>query len=302
MMNSCIYEIKIMHQRLSPRRHRFSYGLYMFLIDLDEITVIENSSRLLRFHRAGLFSFWNEDHLQKNGTELKSKLIQFLRSNEIEQDVKRILILTNLRHFGYVFNPLSIIVCLGVDDEPICAVAEVNNTFLERKLFLLESNSGISGTGTAGDVKSEKATATKPTATSANGKPRVFKSFHRKNFYVSPFSRPDLDWSFYVKLKDESLVLSVNEFRENQTVFVSTMRGRRKELSDKSVLFYALKYPLVTLKVITAIHVEAFRLLLKRIPFYEKDQLAEHQLEVINPHSKPFLAQPVRTNTTEKVG
>ncbi|MEJ0032136.1 MAG: DUF1365 domain-containing protein [Bacteroidota bacterium] len=125
-MRSCLYSCEVMHHRLFPAEHQFSYKVFMFYLDIDEDL---SHLKLLSKNKFNWFSFFDKDH---------HDIREFLKTKNIE--CKRITVLTNARTLGYVFNPISFYFCFDGEDQPVCAIAEVSNTHKERKLYLLDSS------------------------------------------------------------------------------------------------------------------------------------------------------------------
>lgn len=124
-----------MHHRLEPKQHRFVYRVFMFYLDLDELDMLTSKFRLLSRNRFNIFSFRDRDHLQLAGSSVKENILAYLSSKGVDGSEFRIGLLTNLATFGYVFNPVSFYFCFDRSNNPVCAVAEVGNTFGELKPY-----------------------------------------------------------------------------------------------------------------------------------------------------------------------
>jgi uncharacterized protein len=260
-LNSCLYECQVMHQRLSPKRYALHHALFMFYIDLDEIDALSRRLRLLSRNRWNLYSFRDDDHMPgcgQSGAALKHRLAQYLATQGIELAASsRIQLLTLPRIAGYVFNPISVYFCFdGAGGAPRCAVAEVGNTFGEQKLYLLP-------------------------APDASG--RAFTLRAPKHYYVSPFSSLTLQFDFRLRVPEQALDIRIDDYDGEQRVLRSGLRGRRRALSDARLLWFTLKYPLLTLKVIGLIHWHALRLWLRGVPWHRKADCPELQTQVLNP-------------------
>jgi DUF1365 family protein len=164
---------------------------------------------------------------------------------------------------GYVFNPVSFYFVTLADGSPLCAIAEVGNTFGEQKPYLVPVET----------LPSDPATGT----------PARFRLIAPKHFYVSPFSPLDLRFDFKLRDPAEQLAIGVNDLNAaNDTVLISALTGQRRPLTDAGLLRLTLRYPLVTLRVITLIHWQALRLWLKKIPFLRKAESPDLQRHVLH--------------------
>lgn len=253
-MNSCLYECTVMHHRLEPLRNRFVYRIFMFALDLDEIDRLSASLRLFSRNRFNLFSFRDTDHLRLGRPTVRENLLEYLRTKGITGPVGRILLITNVRMAGYVFNPVSFYYCYDTDGAPLCAVPEVGNTFGEQKPYLL----------TAEDRDAE--------------------GFHKrvtKYFYVSPFIAMDAEFDFRLNMPGEQLHVTINDFKEGKKFFLSTVHGERKPLTDARLAWYLFRFPFITLQVITLIHWQALTLYIRKLPFFRKTDNPELQKEIV---------------------
>jgi uncharacterized protein len=279
-LRSCLYECTVMHHRLSPRVHRFRYGIFMLCLDLDELDALSSRLRTFSRNRWNLYTFRDDDHLQMRsaaqgtGTEpsvgsgsgnLKSEIYRWLAAHGVVLPADaRITLVTLPRVLGYIFNPVSFFFCHAADGTPLCAVTEVQNTFGELKPYLVPLD------------KDERR--------NSNGEGR-FRIVTPKHFYVSPFSALDLCFDFRLRTPGERLEIGVNDVTaDGQTVLVSALTGTRRPLTDAQLLRLTAKYPLVTLRVITLIHWHALKLWWKRLPWHRKAANADLQRDVFRPH------------------
>lgn len=267
-MNSCLYECSVMHHRLEPKEHQFRYRIFMFALDLDEVASLSKRLPFFSLNRWNLYTFRDRDHLTLPGCEAKSvkeNIVTYLAENGIHFPADgRIQLVTLPRVLGYIFNPVSFYFCSDAAGTPLCSVVEVGNTYREMKPYLLRERGG-------GDT---------------------FRLITPKHFYVSPFSALDLAFHFKVRIPGEKLEIHIDDRAGNRCVLLSTLTGRRAPLTTARLLWFTLKYPLITLKVIFFIHWHAFRLWLKRLPFHRKADNPDLQRDVLRPHASIAAKKP----------
>jgi len=249
-MNSTLYRCLVMHDRLSPKRHRFDYDLFMWSLDVDELDSLAGRLWLMSRNRWNMFSFWDKDHLPCTGGNVKANVIKYLRECGVRDEIFRVQLVTHLRTMGHLFNPVSFFFCFGAQNQPICAVAEVGNTFGEMKPFLLGPDK-LSGAR--------------------------FVDRQTKYFYVSPFLNHDMDFDFLLAVPGEKLELVINTTQGGKPVLIATLTGQRVPLTNHRLLGYALRFPFITLKVLGLIEWQAFKLWLKKLPYWKKSEHPELQ-------------------------
>src|ERR1700733_9653098 len=146
-INSCLYKAKVMHHRLTPKDHRFHYEVFMFYLDLDEIDTLAKRLKFMNRNRFNLFNFRDKDHLQlpkekpNASKNIRQHIADYLQTKGVNIGDGRIMVLTNLCTLGYQFNPVSFYFCYDGQNQPLCSVVEVCNTFREMKLFFLGADS-----------------------------------------------------------------------------------------------------------------------------------------------------------------
>jgi uncharacterized protein len=223
-----------MHRRITPRHHRFKYRVFAMLLELDELPALDRSLSLFKHNRRGLFSFQDRDH--GDGRALNVWLDDLLAQAGIAADGAR-RVLCYPRILGYVFNPLSIWFCDDRDGALKAIIYEVHNTYEERHAYVLPVGE---------DQKLVR-----------HGCPKAF--------YVSPFLTRDCRYSFRIRPPADDVAIAIHEEEGGAPILNASFAGARRALTDRALARMLLRYPLMTLKVVFAIHFEAVRLMLKGV-------------------------------------
>ena len=231
---SALYEGWVMHRRLSPRHHRFKYRVFAMLLELDELASLDRKLALFKYNRWGLFSFQDRDH--GDGRPLRAWLDDILAQNGIEAGGAR-RVLCYPRILGFVFNPISVWFCDDADGRLKAIVYEVHNTYEERHAYVLPVGADT----------------------------ELVRHGCAKNFYVSPFLSRDCRYDFRIRPPDDDVAIVIQEEEAGAPILNASFSGARRALSDGMLARMLLRYPLMTLKVVAAIHFEAVRLMLKGI-------------------------------------
>lgn len=254
-MRNCLYNCHIRHDRFSPVKYGFNSRIFMWFLDLDSLGEWDEALPLFSHNRSNIYEFRDSDHLYLGKDSLKANAQEFLRTSGISRPVEKVWILTNCRTMGYVFNPVSFLFCFGPEGEPVATIAEVHNTYGELKPFLVPPDEGK----------------------------KDFRARHPKHFYISPFSHLDHQLAIRSTFPGETLELSVTNFPndDRRAFFRATLKGERKSLTNNTLAFYSIRFPLVTVKVIAAIHFHALRLYLKKTPLFGKSLSPELQQGIL---------------------
>lgn len=230
-----LYTGAVMHRRFSPRPHRFRYRGFWLLVNVDRPR--EPRLALLSQNRFSLFSLFDRDYGDGSGRPLGDQARALLAAHNIDIANGSIELLCMPRTLGYSFNPLSIYFCRYADGALAALIYEVHNTFGQRHSYVLP----------------------------AAGK-RVYHSC-AKQFYVSPFLEMDMTYDFAVAEVAERLAISIRVRRGETLMMSACVAADRRPLTDFALLSCFLRIPLVSFKVIAAIHWEALRLWWKGFRF-----------------------------------
>lgn len=280
-MRSCLYECKVMHARFAPKANRFLYRIFLFAIDLDELPELHRRLPWFSVNRRNVFAFHEGDYLpvteplhppapptlchvmRDKAPGLKARVLAYLAERGVDLGDGRVVLVTLPRVLGYLFNPVSFYFCYDRHGHCVAALSEVTNTFREMKPFFLGPK------------------------TQANG---VFRLRVPKNFYVSPFSDVDVEFDFVLRPPTDRLSIQIDDYAGDRRMLTSTLTGPQRALTGARLAWYAIKYPLLTLRIVGLIHWHALLLWLKRIKWYPKAARPNDQRDLYRPHST--LAKP----------
>jgi hypothetical protein len=237
---AALYVGDVMHARLKQVGHRFSYRVMSLLIDLDRLEVADRQTPLFGVNRRALYSFHEADHGDRDGSSLRLYAQRCAAEHGIDLTGGRVLLLCYPRLFGYTFNPLSVYYCYRADGQPALLIYEVRNTFGDIHAYVLPV--------TRGDIS-----------------PAGIRQTQDKRFYVSPFVEMAMRYHFRVMLPQDRVKLRILETNSEGPLLSATFNGQRRILTTRELLRSFFSLPLVTLKIIAAIHWEALRLWLKGV-------------------------------------
>ncbi|MBR0829802.1 DUF1365 domain-containing protein [Bradyrhizobium manausense] len=236
---AALYFGDVMHARLKPMGHRFSYRVMSLLIDLDRLDEANRQSRLFGVNRTALYSFHEADHGERDGSSLRAYAARCAARHDIDLSGGRVELLCYPRLFGYTFNPLSVYFCYRRSGELALVIYEVRNTFGDVHPYVLP---------------------VRPGELNAAG----LRQSQDKLFYVSPFvAMAAMRYHFRVLPPSEIVRLRILETDREGPLLAATFSGHRNALTSPALLRSLLALPLLPFKIIAAIHWEALRLWLK---------------------------------------
>lgn len=198
-----------MHARKTPVRHNWVFPFYFYAIDLDELPELDRMVKGFGYNRWSPVSLRDTDYLRGSG-DVRERLAEFIDISEID----RIVLVTVARFMAKVFNPVSFYYGLKKDGSPACMVTEVNNTFGERHLYLLEGDAEF-----------------------------PLKCTQTKGFHVSPFNDMNGHYEFVFSEPGEHINIEIKLVRHGETVMTAAMWGKGRPLTTAHLWKTVLHHP-----------------------------------------------------------
>jgi len=248
-VRSHLLEGKVRHRRSRPFTYGMEHDVWYAALDLAELDDVDRQLRLFGRNRRAATAFRDADHLPVPATDVAADVRAHLRSEGEDPAGWRIMLVTNLRVLGYVFNPASFFLCRDAIGALRVVVVEVHNTFGGRHLYTLRSGDG--------EV--------------APGGP--FTAGMDKDFFVSPFISMDGRYSVHVRDEPTALRLAINLRQDGEPLLSTSLVLRRLRLTDRNLLRMLLEHPLVTQKTMGLILYHALRLGRRGAPFFRHGEV-----------------------------
>ena len=254
MTNSCIYNGSVIHKRFKPKEHFFKYKVFSLFIDLSELNELNDKLKFFSLNKFNLISFYEKDHGERDGSSLINWVKLNLSKNNINIENIKIKLLCYPRILGYVFNPLSIFFIYDKNENLISILYEVKNTFGEQHTYVFK----------------------------VEGENKSIQNNCSKKFHVSPFIEMNCNYFFSIFHPGENLSVIIDQYDHEGKILFASQDGKRSDLTSKNLMNSYLKHPLMTFKIILAIHFEAFKLWIKGIKFVKKKLKIKNNITVEN--------------------
>ena len=237
----CLYTGVVMHRRRNPVAHEFRFPLFMAYLDLSELPGVFDGHWLWSARRPAPAWFRRADHFGDPALPLDDAVRRRVHESTGRRPEGPIRLLTHLRYFGYVFNPVSVYYCFTPDGGQVEAlVAEVTNTpWGERHVYVVE-------TAVEGDT---------------------LHAGFSKALHVSPFMTMDLEYRLSATAPGDDLDVRMAAVRDGVAIFEAGLSLRRRPMTARALNGALVRYPFMTARVTAAIYWQALRLRLKGVPF-----------------------------------
>ena len=245
MSDACLYRCRIAHGRPAGPRYHFAYSAYYLLLDIDRIDASCRRLRLMSRNRFNLLGFYDRDHGARDGGNLRSWVEAILADQGIAGADGRIQLLCLPRVLGYVFNPISLYYCERGDGALQAVICEVHNTFGEQHCYVLH----------------------------ADGAPMDLADTQRKTklFHVSPLFDRSGEYRFRLSRPGARIAVNIRLYAADASLRLTTaLTGEARPLTDRNLLALFVRIPLVTVKIMAAIHWQALKIWLRGARFHAK--------------------------------
>lgn len=240
-MKSQILTGKLMHKRQKPKYHAFTFSYYWLVIYLDELPELDKHIVGFSHNRKNVMSIHDSDYLGNDRRPIKDKLFDVLKKKPYVNNISSMILLTSPRYLNKAFNPVNFFYCYAEDGALVCVVVEVNNTFKESHLYILN------------DVESTP------------GKFAV-KYSNSKEFYVSPFNTLEGYYDFLLSHLNKEVDIRINLMVNKAPHIVTQLWGNCRSLTSTSLFLTALRFPISGLMTLSMITFHAILLRLKGVP------------------------------------
>ena len=254
MTNSCIYNGTVIHKRYKPKEHFFKYSVFSLLLDLSELEILNNNIRFFSINKFNLISFFEKDHGNRDDSSLVDWVKKNLEQNQINTKNIKIKLLCYPRIFGYVFNPLSIFFVYNQNDTLVSILYEVKNTFGEQHTYVFK----------------------------IDNESNFIQNNCSKKFHVSPFIEMNCNYFFRILKPGERLSVIIDQYDQVGKILYASQDGKKANLTGQELIKSYLKHPLMTFKIISAIHFEAFKLWIKGIKLVKKKLKIKNNITIEN--------------------
>ncbi len=241
-MRSAIYTGDIWHQRHTPRRHGFSYRAFMMLTYLDELPELVRLSPLWGLGRWAPARFRRADFFGDSDVPLEEAVRDHIEKQSGTRPDGPIALLANWRYFGFNMNPISVYYCFDAKGEQVrWLLLDVHNTpWGERHGYVL----------------------------SVNASEGPLEASFDKDMHVSPFMPMNQRYHWCGSVPGDEVSINLSNLEAQHCVFEAGLKMQRQPVSARSLNALMIRFPLMTVKVCSAIYWQALKLYLKRVPLH----------------------------------
>ena len=247
-MSSYVVEGKVWHARLAQTRHAFEYSVYFFDLDVDGLNDLQKRVFFFGVNRWNVLSLREKDFLRPGSESLRQKVESLLVGKGVFEKPASIQLVTQLRYWGWIFNPVSFFLCRNSSGRLSAVIADVNNTFGEGHAYVLSGFKII--------------------------RPDCYEARAPKVFHVSPFFERKGEYRFEFDLSNHDAVSIVLDYYEGANlVLASSWKGLKKPFETSKLFSVLCRYPFAGWLTLVRIHFQAVILhFFKKLPIYSKPE------------------------------
>lgn len=243
-LKSCLYRGVVHHARYQSVEHHFTYSLFMVYLDLSELKQVFAGRWLWSAtNRPAIAWFRRRDHLGNPRKPLDQCVREMVQAESGLSPAGPIRLLTQLRYFGYINNPVSYYYCFDKQERLQAVVAEINNTpWGERHCYVIPNRQMNSSAG--------------------------IEAQHEKQFHVSPFMPMDLQYQWRFTVPAETLLVDIALQQQKNRVFDAQLILERQPMNTGNMLGALARFPCMTASIVGGIYWQALKLWCKKTPYY----------------------------------
>lgn len=250
MIQEGVYSGRVWHQRYIPIAHRFQYKILMVAIDLEKIEQSCSPNSMIKNNSFGLMSLRNRDHFPQSANSLIANIRTLLPAHIASQQY-RVLLLSQMAHFGFAFNPISFFVVTSLDGKLLGMILEVHNTpWGERHYYPIFDLAEHDG---------------------------ALHSRFRKALHVSPFMPMEFDYGFSLRKNNNTVTVIMDNLQGDTKHFTAGLSLEYQPLKPRTLLQKFIRHPFSPHKTVTAIYWQALKLWIKGVPFCSHPKSADRK-------------------------
>ncbi|MDQ2699806.1 MAG: DUF1365 domain-containing protein [Actinomycetota bacterium] len=229
-MKSGIYEGQVRHRRFEPFERQFDYRIFMVYLDLEEIPDVMSVHPLWSTRRRSPARFRRDDYLGPVQLPLRDAVARLVRKRTGRTLRGPVRMLTNLRYWGLIENPVTFYYCFDPAGERVeTVIAEVTNTpWGERHSYVIQGDGS-----------------------------KVVSARLDKQMHVSPLMGMDHVYDLRFGTPGSRLPVHISSSRDRQISFDATLNLQRTEISRRSLGRLLVTYPPMSYRTTVGIHRQA---------------------------------------------
>jgi uncharacterized protein len=238
---SALYVGTVRHRRFDAVRHDFAVRLYLCYLDLSELEAAFRGRWLWSLRRIAPMRFRRADYFGPPDVPLDQAVRDAVQQAIGMRPAGPIRLLTSLRCFGYLFNPVSFYYCFDGEDRLVAVLAQITNTpWGERHHYVVAAEPGQS----------------------------TLRATFDKRFHVSPFQPMEQVYRWAIAPPGERLAVHMQNLAAGERAFDATLVMTRRPWTTGQLWLCWLRHPWMTAKVTGMIYWHALRLWCKRATFH----------------------------------